>query len=520
NYNEAAVYAAPSTPKAILDGCVYHYQTPVVASRQVGYGGTSSPALTQTFSYQTNWDSTVLFWWDSKVTQLTSTDNIRSLSALTSYTYSPYAQPIQPFANTSYDAPIPLEHVITYYDWGNTTKPIRTVNKVWADPTQLTCETDTLDNGKTSGHAYAYNYGQIADQQDFDFGQITTPGSCPSAWSRRTHTNFQSFTGPSALASGLTFGRPSSAITYDGVGNSVAETDYAYDETAVSPLSGTTGHDETNYGASFNTRGNPTTIRRKCFVGATNCTDPVTKHAYDETGQVASMTDPNGNLTQYFYADSYATGSQTCTSVNGTYGNTNALLTKVIYPPTGGVVHSECFSYNFNSGQLTGLKDQNGQLTTYAYNDVFFRPTQINNPDGGQTTIAYNDTPPSPSVTTTKKINSSQSLTSVSTMDGAGHVVQSKLCEDGSACSQPIKTDTTYDGSGRAFTVTNPYRNTSDSTYGFTGYIRDALGRTTKVITSGSLSNIDSASTSYSGNATTVTDQAGKERRSFTDSLG
>src|SRR5207253_10128886 len=121
-------------------------------------------------------------------------------------------------------------------------------------------------------------------------------------------------------------------------------------------------------------RGNVTQKTQWASTG----TSPVTKYAYYETGQLFTMTEPCGiticndigtlvPATQYVYADSYAAGSNTCTSANGPAGNTNALLTKVIYPPTNGVVHSECFSYDYTSGQLTGSKDENGQLTTYIY---------------------------------------------------------------------------------------------------------------------------------------------------------
>ena len=36
--NELAVYPGPGTPQPVSDGCIYQYKTPVVASRQVGYG--------------------------------------------------------------------------------------------------------------------------------------------------------------------------------------------------------------------------------------------------------------------------------------------------------------------------------------------------------------------------------------------------------------------------------------------------------------------------------------------------
>jgi YD repeat-containing protein len=79
-----------------------------------------------------------------------------------------------------------------------------------------------------------------------------------------------------------------------------------------------------------------------------------------------------------------------------------------------------------------------------------------------------------------------------------------------------VYTDTTYDALGRKHTVSNPYRSTSDLTYGLTTFGYDGLSRVKTVTTS------DNAvvTTDYSGNQTTVTDQGGKPRRSLTDALG
>ena len=90
---------------------------------------------------------------------------------------------------------------------------------------------------------------------------------------------------------------------------------------APTTVSSVYGHDETNYGNGLTTpRGNPTTVTRKCFVGATGCTNSVTTYTYDTTGQVLSATDACGNAacsdmtgsghaTQYSYTDNYTDGT-------------------------------------------------------------------------------------------------------------------------------------------------------------------------------------------------------------------
>jgi RHS repeat-associated protein len=343
--------------------------------------------------------------------------------------------------------------------------------------------------------------------------------------------------------------KPCQSITYDGNNNRFAETDYFYDNGSTASACGTagtpsvtgvsnlSGHDETYYGPSATgSRGNLTQKTQWANTGSS----PVTTYTYDETGQVLSITDPCGNgtcadmtgtshITTYSYADSYATGSSTCTTSYGPAGNTNAYLTQVTLPSANGVGDSECYSYDYTSGQLTGSKDQNTQLTTYSYSDPFYRPTQVNYPDGGQVEVAYNDTPPV-SVTTCKLVNGTAGATcsptsppsgwetNVSVMDGLGHVVQTKLASDPDGITY---TATTYDGMSHPYTVTNPYRTTGDSTYGITTYNYDALGRTIQVAEpDGSTVSTVYTGTQTSGAVTTVTDETGNQRTSQFDGLG
>ena len=140
------------------------------------------------------------------------------------------------------------------------------------------------------------------------------------------------------------------------------------------------------------------------------------------------------------------------------------------------------------------------------------------------TTIAYNDSPynssaPSPSVTTTKAITSSTNLTTLTAFDGLGHTVRSAITSDPD-CASGDRTDTTYDGLGHVYTVSNPYCTTGDPTYGVTTYTYDALGRTTQV------TNPDTSTilTTYKGRATEVQDEGNGTqpvtRVSQTDALG
>jgi RHS repeat-associated protein len=77
----------------------------------------------------------------------------------------------------------------------------------------------------------------------------------------------------------------------------------------------------------------------------------------------------------------------------------------------------------------------------------------------------------------------------------------------------------TYDVLGRVATVSNPHRSAAGPTDGITTIQYDALGRVTKVILPDGSASSNNISTAYSDNCATVTDQAGKIRKSCWDSL-
>lgn len=120
-------------------------------------------------------------------------------------------------------------------------------------------------------------------------------------------------------------------------------------------------------------------------------------------------------------------------------------------------------------------------------------------------------------------------MVTVSARDGLGHVKQTQLTSDPQGT---VYTDTSYDGLGRVYTVSNPYRSGTDltTTLGTSTYFYDALGRKCLEVppdgtlpTGGVCSSAQPANdlmTTYSGNATTVTDQTNRSRKSVTDGLG
>jgi RHS repeat-associated protein len=473
------------------------YDFPAITDRYVSFNG-STEALHQHFSYSTTWGASA---WTTKQTTVTTYDLVRNTNFTTQYTYSPLAAEYVPNCGLCYiSKQTPVEQTIQNYD--TTGALLRTITKSWGNIRAISSQQTKLDNGQSSLAVYCYGANeQLRETDQYDLG-TTSPSPAPctipagtqaGALIRKTTTSYAAF---AAHIVDL----PATVITYDGSGNRVAETDIYYDQNGI-----------TN-------RGNPTTITKACFSlpGGSACPqgNSTTMFTYDSSGQMLTMTDPRTNQTAYSYADSYSS----CGGSAPPASPSNAYLSQITYPLTNGISHIVKNCYDYTSGLLLSSTDQNNLVTSYKYVDSLDRLTEADFPDGGKTTLAYNDTPPSPTVTTSTKINSTGlTISTVAVSDGLGHVTQSQLTSDPQGTTL---TDVAYDGLGRKSTVSNPYRSTSDTTYGVTTTNYDALGRMTTLIPPDGTISANNVTTSYSANCATVTDQAGKSRKSCSDGLG
>ncbi len=500
-----------------VGGYNYHcrYDFPAITDRYVSFDG-STEILHQHFNYTTTWQSGSYpnnLYWTSKQTTVTTTDLVRNTSFNTVYTYSPVAAPAVPDINPNgpgilgeLTEQIPVEQMIQYYNTSGTL--LKTVAKTWFSyPPVLSSEETTLNDttpNQVSEITYSYNSSEEQTQrEEYDYGS-----GAPGALLRNTVTNYASFTGAHIVD------LPSSVITCtgsgtnsacNGVGTRVAETDSSYDQTGLQTTS-VVQHTTAPGGSA---RGNLTTVTKQCFNGTCTGGNPTTTYSYFDTGQIYQMTDPKSNVTTYSYTDSYSS----CGGNGPPSGATNAYLTQVTYPQTNSVNHIESYCYDYSAGLLRGSTDENSQPTYYTYADSLDRLTEAAYPDGGETLVSYNDAPPTPSVTTQKKLDGSRFITSVSITDGIGLPIETELTSDPQGTDYTI---TGYDGLGRAYTVTNPYRSTSDPTYGVTDYYYDALNRATSVVKPDG----STVTTSYCGSDTLVADEASHWRRSKTDGLG
>ena len=264
-------------------------------------------------------------------------------------------------------------------------------------------------------------------------------------------------------------------------------------------------------GTSYTTRGNLTaTSRWRKTDGAWL----VTRNQYDDAGNALSSVDPRNLPTSFGYGDSWGNGA--CTPSGG---NAAAYRTST----TNALGQTSYATYNSCTGTAASSKDLNSRITAYSY-DAMGRLTQTSFPDGGQMARTFNETSTPLSVTTTTTVSASPSLNMVNYLevDGLGRSRKTELLSD------PEGTDytrTAYDSLGRKYQVWNPTRCDPDanpsscsgeSTYGFTTYGYDALGRPTSILQAdGSV-----LTTSYLGNCTTVTDEATKSRKSCSDAAG
>ncbi len=317
-----------------------------------------------------------------------------------------------------------------------------------------------------------------------DWGTSPNPGPVL----RKTVSNYLWQTDSAAKANNL-MNLLSSQIIQDGAGTRFAETDSYYDQTSAVSSGVTTQH---NTPPTATKRGNQTTTAR-WLSGTTFLSSTATNF---DTGMVQTSTDPGGHATTYAYSATFK----------------GAYPTQVTGPTTG-VAHVTSANYDFNTGLVTSSTDENGQVASLSY-DTSFRLIQKSLPDGGQVNWAYTNAAPF-KVTVTQKITASMNLTAEGEVDGVGRVKQTRLTSD------PEGTDytaTTYDVVGHVATVSNPYR-TGDTVY-VTTTKYDAFGRAIKTIPTDGTDATNNVVTSYSDNCSTVTDEAGKSRKTCSDGLG
>jgi RHS repeat-associated protein len=321
-------------------------------------------------------------------------------------------------------------------------------------------------------------------------------------------------TGGQCTAPGIVgpFGTP-----YTG-GIRIAETQNSYDSTPLLNANGSAtavtvpGHDDANFGVTNTLRGNLTQART--WLNSTN-TFLSTTNSYDVLGHLINTTDPGSHITTFSYSDDWNGwgANVACLPPSNSY----AFLTDTTNAK-GQHNHSSYFPC---TGQAQAVKDQNDinngrNGTSFTY-DLMNRTLSKSASDGGSTSYSYNDSLIDLSMTETEKITASLNRVVKTNYDGLGRSNRTALLSDPDGVTN---TDVAYDLLGRKSTLSNPYRNTTESTYGLTTYIYDALGRNTMVVPPDGSTSFNNASVAFGGNYTITKDQAGNQRKRFFDPLG
>src|SRR5260370_1221616 len=252
-----------------------------------------------------------------------------------------------------------------------------------------------------------------------------------------------------------------SSASGSSTGTVVAQTTFAYDETAVVAPTGTTPQ---HVSLPHAPRSAP---KVKLYTNPTTYLPPTA--TYFDTGLVQTSTDVNLAKTTFNFPDA--------TSTCG-----NAFPTSVTEPVSP---LSKSMTWNCTGGVQLPSVDENSQTTTTSYTDPYFwRPASATDPASAVTNVSYIS---STKVESTLSINSNSVVDTLAMLDGLG---RSKLSQTrqapGSSNFDSVEQD--YDSLGRASRSTLPYTGTSGQTNGTAPAVSttyDALSRPLTVTDAG-----------------------------------
>jgi YD repeat-containing protein len=275
---------------------------------------------------------------------------------------------------------------------------------------------------------------------------------------------------------------------------------------------------DASFTTAYVTRGNPTGTTQYLISTAGAVTGSVSGYQqYDIAGNVVKTIDARGNATTFAYDDCFgapdgnARLNSAPTELSSVGQQSYALVTSV----TNALGHTAFSQFDYYLQAAVDTEDANGIVTSGYFNDLLDRPTQVRRAVGtaaaSQTTISYDDD--SRIVTTTSDIDNNNLMVAKTVYDGLGRTIENRQYEGG---TNYIAVQQQYDALGRVAKTSNPFRPYLNETAVWTTATFDALSRVTSVTTPDNAA----VTTSYSGNTVTLTDQAGKSRKSVTDALG
>lgn len=430
---------------------------------------------------------------------------------------------------------------------------LRTVETTWAnratvpwttitpDPStendpRVTLERTSLETGASARVEYDYDaYNNVTAQRSYDFG-----GTVPLREVRRTYKGAPYTDTANNIVSLVetesVYGPNGSTVTLE------SQTTYEYDVydttafhaplvTRAFPASDPRGDANDPRGADFNgtswtLRGNVTAATR----GGPATTSSTSRTQYDVAGNVVRKIGPLASQT-----------TLPLHAVDLTYDSLHSafpIATTLHVTQNGSVANLvSSRTYDFSTGLVVTETGYNNDLYSYEYEDPYgmdrltaeIRPGDMSVGGMGRTAISYSPPGESPAwLESEVTLDSGRVVRSRQYFDGFGRGTSTENLSDPDGTA---RTDTRYDGLGRLWLVSNPYRvGLSSATDGWTRTSYDFLGRVTQIAsfdnppatppTANEAADTGAATTVYVGNLTTVTDQAGRQQRSVVDGLG
>jgi len=380
-------------------------------------------------------------------------------------------------------------------------------------------------------------YGNVSVLKEWNF-YTGTPAANPDR-----ETDFVFLTSSGYVAKDI-HNRVTSRTVKNSAGTQMAQTLTAYDGSSLTSITGVTHHDDANFGATNTVRGNPTQVQR--WVSGTAFLTTTT--TFDTTGQRINVTNPRGHTRTYSYADNYytdATPPNPPANPPATFTasvSTNAYVTAIKLNETAGS-GSLHYGYYFNTGKLAREDDINLAAIFHHYMDPLDRTTHVYdrkliNNNRGWTLTVYTSATQMDTYRGVTDTTASAGCVSCrhdqNTVDSFGRGINSTLANDPSGAT---KVDITFDSNDRVQTGSNPYRSTSDPSYGIETAAYDGLDRSTQKThadgnaahvyygsdvsgAGGAASQLCSSSTYGLGFPTLTLDEAGKKLQKWDNAFG
>jgi len=395
------------------------------------------------------------------------------------------------------------------------------------DP-RLSQVTTVLENGQSSTTTNGYDatvpYNSLTDVYQYDYS---------GALLRHTQTTFvktlngTDYTGTNIQDPALPYMRelPAQVSVFDGSGEQ-SRTSFEYDiytattnHAALVARSAISGLDA-SFSTSYIYRGNATGVTRYLLTGGVVTGSVSTYAQYDVAGNIVKNIDARGNTSTIGYSDVYGSNDGEAHTNHAPSELSSVGQSSFAFPTstTNALNQTTYTKFDYYLGRAVDVEDVNGIVSSAAFNDSLDRPTQIvhganqSTSIESQTSYSYDDT--NRVVTTTSdqsSYNDANPLKTQTVYDSLGRIIENRQYEGG---SNFISRQVQYDDLGRQKKQSNPFRQSETAVWTTTTY--DALGRVVSVTTPDNAA----VATAYSGNTSTTTDQAGKQRKLTKDALG